>query len=121
MKHGETLNKVLFKKDLGLYKEININLDKINEEFAKVKENKVDIKKFFRDGKMLKTLIGVDIVDFLDLIKEKVKNDKVFYKEVENMIEDIIKWKNMAEKMAQAGLNYMKEKAKRESEAINES
>jgi hypothetical protein len=32
-KHGETLNKVLFKKDLALYKEINIDLDAINKAF----------------------------------------------------------------------------------------
>ena len=33
-KHGETLNKVLFKKDLALYKEINIDLDAINSAFG---------------------------------------------------------------------------------------
>jgi hypothetical protein len=33
-KHGETLNKVLFRKDLALYKEINIDLDAINSAFA---------------------------------------------------------------------------------------
>jgi len=32
-KHGDTLNKVLFKKDLALYKEINIDLDAINRAF----------------------------------------------------------------------------------------
>lgn len=71
-KHGETLNKVLFKKDLGLYKEINIDLNAINKEFKKVKDNIKDIKKLFQDGKMIKKLIGVDIYEFLDLIKTKV-------------------------------------------------
>jgi hypothetical protein len=71
-KHGETLNKVLFKKDLGLYKEINIDLNAINKEFKKVKDNVKDIKKLIQDGKMIKKLIGVDIYEFLDLIKIKV-------------------------------------------------
>ena len=71
-KHGETLNKVLFKKDLGLYKEINIDLNAINKAFKKLKDNVKDIKKLIQDGKMIKKLIGVDIYEFLDLIKIKV-------------------------------------------------
>jgi len=71
-KHGETLNKVLFKKDLGLYKEINIDLNSINKAFKKLKDNVKDIKKLIQDGKMIKKLIGVDIYEFLDLIKIKV-------------------------------------------------
>lgn len=70
--HGETLNKVLFKKDLALYKEINIDEGLINEAFRKVKDSPEDIKKLFQDGKMIKKLIGVDIYEFLDLIKIKV-------------------------------------------------
>jgi hypothetical protein len=60
-KHGETLNKVLFKKDLALYKEINIDLDAINRAFMEVKDNAEGIKNLFKDGNMIKKLIGVDI------------------------------------------------------------
>jgi hypothetical protein len=60
-KHGETLNKVLFKKDLALYKEINIDLDAINRAFMEVKDNAQGIKNLFKDGNMIKKLIGVDI------------------------------------------------------------
>jgi len=33
-KHGETLNRVLFKKEHSLYKEIDINLGAINKAFS---------------------------------------------------------------------------------------
>ena len=49
---------------------------------------------------MIKKLIGVDIYEFLDLTKIKVKEDKVLYGKVEAMIDDFIKLRTMIENLA---------------------
>lgn len=99
-KHGETLNKVLFKKDIALYKEINVDQPLIEDTFRNVKDSAEDIKRLFQDGKVIKKLIGVDIYEFLDLTKIKVKEDKVLYGKVEAMIDDFIKLRTMIENLA---------------------